>query len=55
MGGRKDSTKDKLGITYYNYGKKGHLKRNYYSKKEWRSVLGKEAATIDQAIVGKRV
>lgn len=52
--GKKNDTRDKTSITCYNYSKKGHFKRDYRSKKEWRPVLGKEAATIDQATVGKK-
>ena len=44
-----------LGITYYNYGKKGYFKRNYRSKKEQQLVPRKEATTINQAIVGRKV
>ena len=40
--------RDKTSITYYNCGKKSHVKRNYRSKKEWRPVLGKETATIEE-------
>ncbi|EAQ84694.1 hypothetical protein CHGG_08708 [Chaetomium globosum CBS 148.51] len=53
--GRKGGAKDKSGITCYNCDKKGHVKRNCHSKKEWRPVPGKEAVTIDQATVGKKV
>lgn len=45
---KKTSARDKTSITYYNYGKKGYLKRDYRSKKEWRLVLGKETTTIKE-------
>jgi hypothetical protein len=32
--GKRNSIKDKLDITYYNYSKKGYFKYNYCSKKE---------------------
>ena len=52
--GRKGGAKDKSGITCYNCDKKGHVKRDCHSK-EWRPVPGKEAVTIGQATVGKKV
>ena len=47
--GKKTSVRDKTNITYYNYGKKGHLKKECHSKKEWRLVPGKETTTIEEA------
>ena len=45
---KKMGARDKTSVTYYNYGKKGYLKRDYYSKKKWRLVLGKETTTIEE-------
>ena len=46
--------KDKSDITCFNYSKKGHFKREYYStrKDRQRPILGKEVATIEK---GSRV
>lgn len=52
---KKTSTRDKTNITYYNYGKKGHLKKECRSKKEWRPVPGRETTTIDEVKKATRV
>ncbi|AEO55656.1 hypothetical protein MYCTH_2049971, partial [Thermothelomyces thermophilus ATCC 42464] len=40
---------DKSNVTYYNYGKKGHYKRECQSpKKEWKPVPRKEIADINE-------
>ncbi|AEO57900.1 hypothetical protein MYCTH_2060489, partial [Thermothelomyces thermophilus ATCC 42464] len=45
----KKTTKDKSNVTYYNYRKKGHYKRECRSpKKEWKPAPRKEITAIDE-------